>query len=322
MLTEFAKFAQSRVPVMLAEFARYKQITSANPQMLMKVLADPMKLLAGIHRVPKARLFEAEVESRTDATTDDMTDSTTEMMVETTTMMVDETTMSVEETTMAVDPTTMAVDPTTMAVDPTTMAAEPTTLTVDPTTMGVEPATTDARQETDIETNIENAVQNILDAIKGAMDSFKNEPLSIAAIQGIGTGVLNGIKLIAEELGFTLPDEIPDVNLPGLPDVNLPSLPSLPDIDFPDLPDFSLPSIPNLPDLDLSLADWPWICKVVWWPHEDEHCEAMRCAACSTAMIASARACEKAEGSVSHFCMRRILGDSGCNYCTADYLGY
>lgn len=321
MLTEFAKFAQSRVPVMLAEFARYKKLMSADPQLLLRVLsADPHQLLAGIHRNPKARLFEA----RTD-TTEGMTEVTTEMM-DSTEGMTDATTEIMEETTadpttVSIDPTTMGVDPTTMGVDPTTMGVDPTTMGVDPTTMGVDPTTRQDVEDDDktIEENIEDAVQNILDAIKGALDSFKNEPLSIAAIQSIGIGVLNGVKLIAEELGLSIPSELPDVNLPGAPDF---SLPGLPDIDLPDLPDISLPSIPDLPDLDFTLSDWPWICKVVWWPHEDEHCQALRCSACSPAMIAAARACEKAEGSASHFCIRRILGDRGCNYCTADYLGY
>lgn len=293
MLTEFAKFSQSRVPVMLAEFARYKRILSADPQLLLRVLsADPHKLLAGIHRNPKARLFETK-----DAEAKDAMEETTmhyeekDAMLETTTLSyakdaMQETTPQAEYRT---DATTEMMDETTMAVDRT------------------------------IEENIEDAVQNILDAIKGALDSFKNEPLSIAAIQSIGVGVFNGIKLIAEELGFTIPSELPDIELPDGPDFNLPdiNLPSLPDF-----PDISLPSLPDFPDLDISLADWPWICKVVWWPHEDEHCQAMRCAACSTAMISAARACEKAEGSASHFCLRRILGDNGCNFCTADYLGY
>ena len=149
----------------------------------------------------------------------------------------------------------------------------------------------------EIEKAIENAVDNIVTAVKEAFNQFKEQPLSLSVVQSIGAGVINGVKSIAQEFGFEIPSELPDL---------------------PDLPD--LPEIPELGEFNL--ADWPWICKVIWWPHDDEHCASMRCAACSPAMLAAARACERTEGTASHYCLRRILGDSVCNYCAVDFLGY
>ena len=83
----------------------------------------------------------------------------------------------------------------------------------------------------------------------------------------------------------------------------------------------------DLPDLDLfpslelpSLSDWPLLCKLVWWPYDDEHCRSMRCSACSTAMIAASKVCEKTGQAVDQRCFRSVLGDGACNYCVADYL--
>merc|ERR1712242_684521 len=74
MLTEFARFAQSRVPVLLSEFARYRQILDTEPQ----------ALLRSITRMPKARLFDDARADTTDPTTEAPTGATTELPTDTT----------------------------------------------------------------------------------------------------------------------------------------------------------------------------------------------------------------------------------------------
>ena len=118
-------------------------------------------------------------------------------------------------------------------------------------------------------------------------------------VQSIGSGVINGFKNVLAQLGVAVPDGLPSVEDIDLPDINLPSVPSIG---------------------EFSLADWPLLCKVVWWPHEDEHCKSMRCAACSTAMIAAGKVCEKTQGSVDHRCLRDVLLDGACGYCAVDFL--
>ena len=283
MLTEFAKFTQSRVPVMLGEFVRYKKILEAEPQ----------ALLRSIHRLPKARIFDNMeginmAEEREGTTTEQPTTIMDTTIMETTMM----------ETTTPAATTTPAE--TTTPADTTTTTPASVTTTPD-----------DMDEQDEIERNIEEAIENILNAIKETFNSFKESPLSIATLQSIGNGVIKGVKLIAAEFGYAIPGTLPDLPNVDLPDVHLPDI---------SLPDISLPEIPELGPFNL--ADWPWICKVIWWPHDDDHCASMRCAACGPSMMAASRACELGEGRVSHFCLRRVLGEGVCNYCAVDYIGY
>merc|ERR1712242_264059 len=228
MLTEFARFAQSRVPVLLAEFARYRQFLHAEPQ----------ALLRSIKRTPKARLFDW----------------------------------------------------------PRAYAQRQVTTPADPTS-----SSTDSSSDDELEREIQDAINQIVDTIEETFKSIGEQPLSVDTLAQIGAGVIKGVRDIATDIGFEFPAELPD----------LPNFPDLPDIT---LPDFSLP------DLDFDLNVWPLVCKAIWWPMDDKYCQSVRCSACSPAMIAAARACELNEGSVNHFCLRKVLGDRGCNFCAIDFL--
>merc|ERR1712242_226306 len=258
MLTEFARFAQSRVPVLLAEFARYRQILHAEPQ----------ALLRSIKRTPKARLFDwPRAYAQRQVTTP-------------------------ADTTMA----------------DTTMAD---TTTADPTS-----SSTDSSSDDELEREIQDAINQIVDTIEETFKSIGEQPLSVDTLAQIGAGVIKGVRDIATDIGFEFPAELPDLpNFPDLPDITLPN------IDFSDikLPEFNLPDF-SLPDLDFDLNVWPLVCKAIWWPMDDKSCQSVRCSACSPAMIAAARACELNEGSVNHFCLRKVLGDRGCNFCAIDFL--
>merc|ERR1711997_1239893 len=255
MLTEFARFAQSRVPVLLSEFARYRQILDTEPQ----------ALLRSITRMPKARLFDDARADTTDATTEAPTDAPTGATTEA------------------------------------------------PTDAPTETPTTEANSDNEVEREVQEAIETIVTVIKETFESLGKKTLSLDTIAQIGTGVILGVKEVFLTLGLDLPAELPD--LPNLiPDI------SIPDIEFPDidLPDLDLSNI--LPDLDFSLSSWPLVCKAIWWPYDDDYCQAVRCSACSPAMIAAARVCEVSQGSVNHFCLRKVLGDGGCNYCAIDFL--
>merc|ERR1711997_376089 len=255
MLTEFARFAQSRVPVLLSEFARYRQILDTEPQ----------ALLRSITRMPKARLFDDARADTTDPTTEAPTDAPTGAPTEA------------------------------------------------PTDAPTEAPTTEANSDSEVEREVQEAIETIVTVIKETFESLGKKTLSLDTIAQIGTGVILGVKEVFLTLGLDLPAELPD--LPNLiPDI------SIPDIEFPDidLPDLDLSDI--LPDLDFSLSSWPLVCKAIWWPYDDDYCQAVRCSACSPAMIAAARVCEVSQGSVNHFCLRKVLGDGGCNYCAIDFL--
>merc|ERR1712242_334017 len=206
MLTEFARFAQSRVPVLLSEFARYRQILDTEPQ----------ALLRSITRMPKARLFDDARADTTDPTTEAPTDA--------------------------------------------------------PTDAPTEAPTTEANSDNEVEREVQEAIETIVTVIKETFESLGKKTLSLDTIAQIGTGVILGVKEVFLTLGLDLPAELPD--LPNLiPDI------SIPDIEFPniDLPDFGLSDI--LPDLDFSLSSWPLVCKAIWWPYDDDYCQAVRCSA-------------------------------------------
>ena len=217
-----------------------------------------------------------------------------------------ETTTAAEAATTAAPETTVA-DATTAAPETTTAAEAAPDATTDAATNAATNATTAAPDATtepatmtkdEIEESIEQAIDAIVNAVKETFEKFKEQPLSVSNIQSIGSGVINGIKNLLAQLGVAVPDKLPH------PDVHFPDLP---DIDFPDFGGFNL-------------ADWPLLCKVIWWPHEDDHCASMRCAACAPAMIAASRVCEHTEGAVGHGCMRSVLGDGSCQFCVVDYL--
>jgi len=147
--------------------------------------------------------------------------------------------------------------------------------------------------------SIKDAIAGIVDAVKDVLRKFKDEPLNIGTLQAIAMGVFEGVKDALKEFGIKLPENIELPDSGDLSEIHLPSLP--------------LPS-------SFSLSDWPLVCKLIWWPMDEEHCASMRCAMCSTSMLAASRACELKEGAVSHLCIRERLGEGACNYCTLDYL--
>lgn len=300
LLTEFARFAQGRVPQMLADFARYKQIINSDAARILRAVRP---------RKGRARFFggRSVTQASTDPTTTEPATTEAGTTIAGTTIAAGTTEATTTEAAMTAVSTTEAVT----TEDST--ANQPAT-----TTMGTDEDDEEEEEDDEsdddeddeedkVEESIEDAINNIVEAVKETLNRFKEEPLSIKTIQSIGSGVLNGLKSIFEDLGIDIPDELPDV--PDLPDIDLP------DIDLPDLPD-----PPTLGDF--SLSNWPTLCKVVWWPHQDEHCNSMRCAACSPAMFAAAKVCKRTEGQVEHFCLRRVLGDGACGFCSVDYLQY
>ena len=69
------------------------------------------------------------------------------------------------------------------------------------------------------------------------------------------------------------------------------------------------------------LADWPLLCKAVWFPYHANNCRSARCAACSPVLLASSRVCRAGgEGEVSSDCMDNVMGPGLCNACTHQFI--
>lgn len=297
VLTEFARFAQGRVPDMLAQFARFKRVQAAeNPHVLLRSLRGGREFL--FPAVPESRQADpTTTEAATETTTVVADDVTTTAAAETTTAAVEvATTEAAVETTTVTAETTAAAETTTVAAE-TTAAAETTTAADDETTTnGGEVVTTMAPR--DIQASIEAAIGSIVNAVKDVLSQFKDNPLNIGNIQAIVFGVFEGVKDALAEFGIELPANI------DIPPVNLPDI-----------------TIPGLePPTKFNLSDWPLLCKVIWWPKDEQHCQSMRCSACATPMLAASRACEMSEGQATAHCLRDVLGEGECGYCAIDYL--
>merc|ERR1712173_22669 len=158
---------------------------------------------------------------------------------------------------------------------------------------------------------IEDAIGNIVDAVKNVLKSFEDpsQPIDIDTIKAISLGVIAGVRQILEEISIDFLDLIfPEDDVPGfLPHPNLPSLPSLDDL------------------ANFQLSDWPTLCKVLWWPKDDEKCEAMVCGACSTSLMAASEVCYQTNaGYTTSSCLASVLGDNGgCSRCAKRFFhGY
>jgi len=158
---------------------------------------------------------------------------------------------------------------------------------------------------------IEDAIGNIVDALKDVLKSFEdpNQPIDINTIKAISLGVIAGVRQILEEISIDFLDLIfPEGEVPDfLPDPNVPSLPSLDDL------------------ANFQLSDWPTLCKVLWWPKDDEKCEAMVCGACSTSLMAASEVCYQTNaGYTTSSCLASVLGDNGgCSRCAQRFFnGY
>jgi len=156
---------------------------------------------------------------------------------------------------------------------------------------------------------IEESIQNIVDAIEKVLITFQEDPLSIDTIKAIATGVIKGVSTILESLSINLPDSI----LPDLPDI-------VPDNPLDILPDNPIDLLPDWPSSNL--ADWPLLCKIVWWPKDQEKCQKVLCGACSTSMMAAARVCQATEGDTSVACLRDVLIDGVCGPCAKYFTGH
>ena len=85
------------------------------------------------------------------------------------------------------------------------------------------------------------------------------------------------------------------------------------------LPAFSLTE--DISEQGLSqFAEWPHICRMLWYPYQREKCGEARCLACAPAMMASAQVCRLTEGRVTRQCVERSLQSKYCNFCIRKYV--
>ena len=78
---------------------------------------------------------------------------------------------------------------------------------------------------------------------------------------------------------------------------------------------------PEIQSSELSMfSEWPLVCKVLWYPYEEQYCRQARCVTCSPAILAASHVCRQNEGRVTERCLRSTIGRGHCNTCVPDFL--
>merc|ERR1712156_995385 len=65
---------------------------------------------------------------------------------------------------------------------------------------------------------------------------------------------------------------------------------------------------------------WNAMCVAVWWPLQEDHCNAARCVACAPSITTAATVCGKTNQKINHKCLEEVMGEGFCNYCIKEYL--
>merc|ERR1712156_235001 len=65
---------------------------------------------------------------------------------------------------------------------------------------------------------------------------------------------------------------------------------------------------------------WNAMCVAVWWPLQEDHCNAARCVACAPSISTAATVCGKTNQEINHKCLEEVMGEGFCNYCIKEYL--
>ena len=100
-------------------------------------------------------------------------------------------------------------------------------------------------------------VVGVVNSFKDVVKTIKRNQLPPETVRGILAEILNGIKDLLPELSPGPEPEVPE---------------------------------PVLQSDGLSyFADWPHVCKLLWYPYQAEKCGEARCLACAPAMMASAQ---------------------------------
>ena len=151
------------------------------------------------------------------------------------------------------------------------------------------------------EDNVEKSmIRNVVNSLKNVVQKIENKNLSGENIKKIFNGILSGVK-----------DLIPG-KLSPLQDSSTTTISP------------SSSSTPSSMEIDGGLsyfAEWPHICKLLWFPYHTERCGESRCMACAPAMMASAQVCRLLDGRVTRDCIFDTLGSGGfCNFCIRKYV--
>merc|ERR1712223_835211 len=144
--------------------------------------------------------------------------------------------------------------------------------------------------EEEEESIVEEVIHTVEDAVQPAVDAAK--PV-IEQVAELGTGVVSAIIDVfnsTTSTGFEFVNEL----IEGVGDV--------------------------IENTFSGSTHWNLICLATWWPLQEEHCRAARCAVCSPGVLSAMSICKSAYQRVDHKCVQEVMGEGFCNYCIADFI--
>merc|ERR1712156_165900 len=175
----------------------------------------------------------------------------------------------------------------------------------------------EGRQDDVVEV-VEDAVEDTADAVSDVVEDVADAVSDVAddvvdgagdgvdAVVDAGEGAVDAVGDLADSAGELVGDLI---------GVAVNSTTGVIDI-FTDV----VQSVGTALEENLPPQVWNAICVAVWWPLQEDHCNAARCVACAPSISTAATVCGKTNQEINHKCLEEVMGEGFCNYCIKEYL--
>merc|ERR1712038_1043982 len=175
----------------------------------------------------------------------------------------------------------------------------------------------EGRQD-DVAEVVEDAVEDTADAVSDVVEDVADAVSDVAdevvdgagdgvdAVVDAGEGAVDAVGDLADSAGELVGDLI---------GVAVNSTTGVIDI-FTDV----VQSVGTALEENLPPQVWNAMCVAVWWPLQEDHCNAARCVACAPSITTAATVCGKTNQEINHKCLEEVMGEGFCNYCIKEYL--
>merc|ERR1712156_199805 len=164
----------------------------------------------------------------------------------------------------------------------------------------------EGRQDDVVEV-VEDAVDDTADAVVDVADDVVDGAGDgVDAVVDAGEGAVDAVGDLADSAGELVGDLI---------GVAVNSTTGVIDI-FTDV----VQSVGTALEENLPPQVWNAMCVAVWWPLQEDHCNAARCVACAPSITTAATVCGKTNQEINHKCLEEVMGEGFCNYCIKEYL--
>merc|ERR1712038_1769745 len=155
--------------------------------------------------------------------------------------------------------------------------------------------------------DIEGRQDDVVEVVEDAVDDTADAVVDVADdVADAGEGAVDAVGDLADSAGELVGDLI---------GVAVNSTTGVIDI-FTDV----VQSVGTALEENLPPQVWNAMCVAVWWPLQEDHCNAARCVACAPSITTAATVCGKTNQEINHKCLEEVMGEGFCNYCIKEYL--